>query len=111
MVTAKLFGGIVSLGISARIVKSAMQASLQIMGYAVTDMSYIKQLKILTLQESGAQAHKVEAVKILTEEEFKYWKQRYLNDLKRGLTPHYEFLMEFKTWEEAMETLNEIYKT
>tara|TARA_Y100001963_G_C6712598_1_gene415035 strand:- start:183 stop:560 length:378 start_codon:yes stop_codon:yes gene_type:complete len=111
MVTAKIFGGITSLGISASIVKGAMKASLEIIGYAITDMSYIKQLKVLTLQETGAPEHKIEAAKILTEQEFKYWKQRYLNDLRRGLTPRYEYLMNFNTWDEAMEKLNEIYKT
>ena len=111
IITAKVFGGLISLGISAGLIKNALKSCLQLIGYAVTDMSYIKQLKILALRESGAPEHKIENAKILMEEEFKYWKTRCLNDLKKGLTPRYEFLMDFNTWEEAMERLNEIYKT
>ena len=111
MITAKIFGGLISLGISVMIVKSALKSCMKLIGNAVVDMSYIKQLKILTLREAGAPEHKIETSKILIEEEFKYWKQRCLNDLKKGLTPRYEFLMDFNTWEEAMEKLNEIYKT
>lgn len=111
IITAKVFGGLISLGISAGLIKNALKSCLQLIGHAVTDMSYIKQLKILALRESGASEHKIENAKIVMEEEFKYWKTRCLNDLKKGLTPRYEFLMDFNTWEEAMEKLNEIYKT
>ena len=46
IVTAKVFNGLFSLGLSVAIVRNAVETSLKLLGHAAVDIAYIKQLKL-----------------------------------------------------------------
>ena len=111
LVTAKVFGTILSLGISINIVKDAKLTALQMLGSCVLEMAYIKQLKIITMQECGHSDHAIKAAKIKLNNEFDSWKNRSIKCITGNLTSRYDFLNDFTNFEQAMERLNEFYKT
>jgi len=111
LVTAKVFGGVLSLGISVNIVRDAKLIALQMLGSCIIEMAYIKQLKIITMQECGHSDHAINAEKIKLNNEFNSWKKRSIRCISGNLTSRYDFLNDFASFEQAMEKLNEFYKT
>ena len=111
IVTAKVFGGLISLGLSAIIVRSALESSLRLLGNAAVDMAYIKTLKYKTMKEAGSRYSAIRAEKLQLENEFNSWKSDCIQNIKFALSDRYEFMADFHDWEQAMGKLNEIYKT
>ena len=111
LVTAKVFGTILSLGISINIVKDAKLTALQMLGSCVHEMAYIKQLKIITMQECGHSDHAINAAKIKLNNEFDSWRDRSIKCITGNLSSRYDFLNDFTNFDQAMEKLNEFYKT
>tara|TARA_R100001163_G_C5054732_1_gene191259 strand:+ start:1242 stop:1625 length:384 start_codon:yes stop_codon:yes gene_type:complete len=111
IVTAKVFGGLFSLGISVAIIRNAVETSLRLLGNAAIDMAYIKQLKQKTLIESGESKRNIDALCSIQEKELDRWKSQALQNIKTTLSDRYKFMADFNDWEQAMEKLDEIYKT
>lgn len=109
--TAKVFSGLISLGLSAIIVRSAMESSLRLLGNAATDMAYIKQLKHKTMKENGVSDDTIQSENSKLEGEFGMWKLNSIQNIKLALSDRYEFMADFHDWEQAMGKLDEIYKT
>tara|TARA_Y100000592_G_C5278850_1_gene225315 strand:+ start:136 stop:519 length:384 start_codon:yes stop_codon:yes gene_type:complete len=110
IVTAKVFGGLFSLGLSVAIVRNAVETSLKLLGHAAVDIAYIKQLKLKLLIERGETEGNIEALSNIQEQEFNRWRKQAIQNMKLTLSNRYEFMAEFNNWDQAMEKLNEIYK-
>tara|TARA_Y100000593_G_scaffold49254_1_gene92803 strand:+ start:464 stop:847 length:384 start_codon:yes stop_codon:yes gene_type:complete len=110
IVTAKVFGGLFSLGLSVAIVRNAVETSLKLLGHAAVDIAYIKQLKLKLLIEKGETEGNIEALSHIQEQEFNRWRKQAIQNMKLTLSNRYEFMAEFNNWDQAMEKLNEIYK-
>ncbi len=110
IVTAKVFGGLFSLGLSVAIVRNAVETSLKLLGHAAVDIAYIKQLKLKLLIEKGETEGNIEALSNIQEQEFNRWRKQAIQNMKLTLSNRYEFMAEFNNWDQAMEKLNEIYK-
>ena len=110
IVTAKVFGGLFSLGLSVAIVRNAVETSLKLLGHAAVDIVYIKQLKLKLLIEKGETEGNIEALSNIQEQEFNRWRKQAIQNMKLTLSNRYEFMAEFNNWDQAMEKLNEIYK-
>ena len=110
IVTAKVFNGLFSLGLSVAIVRNAVETSLKLLGHAAVDIAYIKQLKLKLLIEKGETEGNIEALSHIQEQEFNRWRKQAIQNMKQTLSNRYEFMAEFNNWEQAMEKLNEIYK-
>lgn len=111
VLTAKVFGGLFSLGLSVVIIRNAIEASLKLLGHASVDMAYIIQIKHKTLIERGESEKNIKALCNIQEQEFSRWKKQSIRNIKSALAGRYEFMADFGDWEQAMEKLNEIYKT
>jgi hypothetical protein len=111
LVTAKVFGGILSLGISVNIVKDAKSIALQMLGSCIAEMAYIRQLKIITMQECGHSDYAINTAQLKLKNEFDSWKNRSVKCITSNLTSRYDFLNDFNNFEQAMEKLDEFYKT
>ena len=110
IVTAKVFGGLFSLGLSVAIIRNSVETSLRLLGAAAVDMAYIKQIKYKTLIECGESEKNIDALCHIQEEEFSRWKRQSIQNIKSTLSDRYEFMADFSDWEQAMEKLSEIYK-
>ena len=100
-----------SLGISVNIVKDAKSIALEILGSCIAEMAYIKQLKIITMQECGHSDHAINTTQLKLKNEFDSWKNRSIKCITSNLTSRYDFLNDFSNFEQAMEKLDEFYKT
>jgi|TARA_R110000824_G_scaffold11540_7_gene50471 hypothetical protein len=111
IVTAKVYGSLISLGLSMLVIRNSLEASLKLLGNASVDMAYIKQLKHKAMIECGESEKNINAIRTINEEEFNRWKRRSIQNIKLCLSGKYEFMVDFNDWEQAMEKLNEFYKT
>ena len=110
IVTAKVFGGLFSLGLSVAVIRNAVETSLKLLGHAAVDIAYIKQLKLKLLIEKGETEGNIKALSHIQEQEFNRWRKQAIQNIKSTLSDRYEFMAEFNNWEQAMEKLDEIYK-
>jgi len=90
--------------------RNTAENALKLLGAAAEDMAFMKQLKYQTVENYGDK-EQLKVIKNTDDYVFNAWKRKTIEDYKRHFPAPYNRRLTFDTWEEAMQQLDEIYKS
>ena len=93
-----------------RLVQVLHLHTLTLLGGAVEDIAFIKQLKYKTLEEQGASRSEIRTIKEVDAQALENWKKSVIRKFVDTCPAPFRALIRFSTWDEAMEVLTEYYR-
>tara|TARA_Y100000034_G_scaffold132292_1_gene194907 strand:+ start:1160 stop:1411 length:252 start_codon:yes stop_codon:yes gene_type:complete len=79
-------------------------------GKLTEDLQFARELKYKTLSDSEWPENKVEAMREYDDFVLKNWKQLIINTMVTTYPKRLRFLLEYNTWDEAMNKLTRFHK-
>ncbi len=83
---------------------------LTMIGKLTEDLQFARELKYKTLSDSEWPENKVEAMREYDDFVLKNWKQLIINTMVTTYPKRLRFLLEYNTWDEAMNKLTRFHK-
>ena len=89
--------------------RQSAEDALKLLGTAVEDIAYIRQLKHQTVEKYGDSEH-LKVIKNTDDHVFKSWKRTAVQNFKSNFPNAYHKNININNWDEAMKALDKIYK-
>ena len=106
----KAFGFITNFGYSYAIMKIAERSSLRMLVSLSEDISFIRELKYLTMSKAGASEDNLEVVKLIDGQTMNNWKDSVIKKIIHAYPNSYRETISYNSWEGALEYLGKIAK-
>ena len=106
----KAFGFITNFGYSYAIMKVAEHSTLRMLVSLSEDVSFIRELKYLTMSRAGASEDNIEMIKLLDAQTMNNWKDSVIKKMIHAYPDSYRETISYDSWEGALKYLGKVAK-
>ena len=107
---ARTFGGLMTLGQAALMVKEVEKNCLMMFASVAESIAYIQSIKLQTMKDLNLEESVIKRTQNIDEHNFKMWKHAAVRNLHASYPKMFKDEEKYYSWDTAMDFLDKVYQ-